>query len=121
MRRETLIRAADAIEDLMSETAFKETIEERAIWWACLPLWDALRMLLRKCSKENKDAAKTQREEVEKQPCPWCYANGKPLQLHQMDWDVLDDDFGQLLHANQIHYCFSCGREIVTPNREKTK
>ena len=47
MKRETLIRAADAIEDLMSETAFKETIEERAIWWACLPLWKALQKLLR--------------------------------------------------------------------------
>ena len=55
MRRETLIRTADAIEDLMSETAFRKTITERAIWWACLPLWRALQKLLREADNaENR-------------------------------------------------------------------
>lgn len=48
MKRETLLATARALEDLMSETAFKESVEDRAIWWACKPLWEGIQKLLRR-------------------------------------------------------------------------
>ena len=47
MNRDVLIRTAEALEDLMTETAFRQTIEERALWWACVPLWCGIQKLLR--------------------------------------------------------------------------
>ena len=47
IRPKILRRAMAAIEDLMIETAFKDNVEERAIWWACLPLWRGLTRLIR--------------------------------------------------------------------------
>lgn len=52
MTRKTLIHAADAIEDVMIETGRGSTAEDRAVWWACLPLWRLLQKLLR----EDRDA-----------------------------------------------------------------
>ena len=48
MTRQTLIRAADALEDLMCETGKGETADERAVWWACRPLWILLQQILRR-------------------------------------------------------------------------
>ena len=47
MRRETLVRAADAIEDLMIETGRGATPSHRAIWWAARALWILLQGELR--------------------------------------------------------------------------
>lgn len=48
MNRKTLIRVADALEDLMTETGRGETKDDRSVWWACRPLWILLQKLLRK-------------------------------------------------------------------------
>lgn len=54
MRRETLIRLADAVEDAMIEAGWRDTAEKRRIWWACLPLWDVLREVLRAIDSEDR-------------------------------------------------------------------
>ena len=47
MNRNTLIRLADALEDAMTETGRGSTAEDRAIWWACKPLWEIVQRILR--------------------------------------------------------------------------
>jgi len=47
MTRNTLIRLADALEDAMCETGRGTTAQDRALWWACKPLWVLLQKLLR--------------------------------------------------------------------------
>ncbi len=48
MKRSTVIRAADAIEDLMTETGRGATLEDRHVWWVCKPLWHLLQDILRR-------------------------------------------------------------------------
>lgn len=47
MKRETLVRAADALEDLMIETGRGATQSDREIWWAVRALWIILQEELR--------------------------------------------------------------------------
>lgn len=51
MRRDTLIRLADALEDLMCETGKGATANDRAVWWACRTLWVLIQRLLREWRK----------------------------------------------------------------------
>lgn len=48
MKRMTLIRVADALEDLMCETGRGETADDRAVWWTSKPLWELIQCLLRR-------------------------------------------------------------------------
>ena len=48
MKRETIVRVADALEDLMCETGRGETRDDRDVWWTCRPLWILLQRLLRR-------------------------------------------------------------------------
>ncbi len=54
MNRSTLVRLADALEDLMTETGRGETADDREVWWTCRPLWVLVQRLLRR-NKEGKD------------------------------------------------------------------
>jgi hypothetical protein len=47
MKRKTLVRVADAVEDLMIETGRGATKDDRAVWWACRPLWILLQRILK--------------------------------------------------------------------------
>ena len=47
MTRKTLIRLADALEDAMCETGRGTTANDRAVWWACKPLFEIVQRLLR--------------------------------------------------------------------------
>ena len=44
--------------------------------------------------------------------CPWCHTDMKPLKKEQLEWSVIDDTFGQYVHARLVHYCFFCGRNL---------
>ena len=48
MKRRTLLRVADALEDLMCETGRGATEDDRKVWWTARPLWELLQRLLRK-------------------------------------------------------------------------
>lgn len=48
MNRSTIVRVCDALEDLMCETGRGTTAEDRAVWWACKPLWVLLQEILRR-------------------------------------------------------------------------
>lgn len=50
MRREDLVKWLDTIEELMTKTAFRKdiSVEERALWWAAKPLYEAIQKLLRR-------------------------------------------------------------------------
>lgn len=54
----------------------------------------------------------------ELKPCPWCYGkNGKT----DLDFTIIDDDFGQPVHPKLIKFCPFCGRSLqkgVTANAE---
>lgn len=56
----------------------------------------------------------------EQKPCPWCHTHRKkeivPMKKHEMDWSVMDDDFGQYVRSTLIHYCPFCGRNIDETN-----
>ena len=50
---------------------------------------------------------------MELKPCPWCQnKNGKT----DIQFSVLDDDFGQWVHQKFIKYCPFCGRELKADN-----
>lgn len=49
---------------------------------------------------------------MELKPCPWCYDVKKKSQKYKLEWAVIDDDFGQPVHINLIHFCFACGRNL---------
>ena len=49
---------------------------------------------------------------MELKPCPWCKEVKKPTQKHKLEWTVIDDDFGQPVPSNLIHFCFACGRDL---------
>ena len=51
MTRETMIRLTDALEDAMCETGKGTTATDRAVWWACKPLWVLLQRILREWSE----------------------------------------------------------------------
>lgn len=48
----------------------------------------------------------------EKITCPWCSVNGKPLKAYQLEFSVLDEDFGQRVPMSMVKFCPFCGREI---------
>jgi len=52
-----------------------------------------------------------------KLPCQWCHDKNKPLAL--LEWSVIDDNFGQYVHRDLIHYCFHCGRKLGTEKEAK--
>lgn len=52
----------------------------------------------------------------ELKPCPWCYSHGKKLKKRDVEWSVVDDNFGQFVHLNMIHYCPFCGRYLDDTN-----
>lgn len=47
MNRETLIKTADSLEDLMCETGKGTTEIDRKVWWLCKPLWLLLQDILK--------------------------------------------------------------------------
>lgn len=51
-----------------------------------------------------------------KTECPWCYKHSRkgmiPMKKHEMEWGVIDEDFGQYVPINLIHYCPFCGRPL---------
>jgi len=49
---------------------------------------------------------------MERKPCPWCRNVKKKSQKHKLEWTVIDDDFGQPVSFNLIHFCFACGRNL---------
>ena len=53
---------------------------------------------------------------TEETECPWCYKHSRkgmiPMKKHEMEWGVIDEDFGQYVHMNLIHYCPFCGRSL---------
>ena len=53
MRRDTLIRLADVLEDAMVETGKGTTPSDRALWWASKPLWELVRKMLREWGKAD--------------------------------------------------------------------
>ena len=45
--------------------------------------------------------------------CLWCHTqNGDELPKYKADFSIIDDDFGQYVHPNLIHYCPFCGRKF---------
>ena len=44
--------------------------------------------------------------------CPWCYENGEPRKACNLEWSVVDDDFGQYVSPKMIRFCFYCGRKL---------
>jgi len=55
IQRETLIKAADALEDLMCECGDGKTATRRKLWAACYPLWVLVQAIFRKerCHKDD--------------------------------------------------------------------
>lgn len=52
MTRDKLVRAVDAIEDLMIDTGKGTTRIDRIIWWACKSIWPTLQNILKGKIKE---------------------------------------------------------------------
>lgn len=45
--------------------------------------------------------------------CSWCQ---KPNGKTDLDFSVVDDNFGQFVHVNSINYCPFCGRDLRSDN-----
>lgn len=42
-------------------------------------------------------------------PCPWCHNHkGKP----ELQFTIIDDNFGQYVHEKLIEYCPFCSRKL---------
>ena len=44
--------------------------------------------------------------------CPWCCDVKRDHEKYNLEWSVIDDDFGQRVHNDLIHFCFFCGRPL---------
>ena len=48
--------------------------------------------------------------------CQWCCIKFRgeyvPRKKHEMEWGVIDEDFGHYVPINLIHYCPFCGRSL---------
>ncbi len=44
--------------------------------------------------------------------CPWCNEIKRFGEKYKLEWSVIDDDFGQSVHRDMIHFCFFCGRPL---------
>lgn len=55
MTSDTLLRLADALEDVMCETGRGATARDRKLWAACYPLWVLVQAIFRKerCHKDD--------------------------------------------------------------------
>ncbi len=53
IKRNTLVRLADVLEDAMGETGRGSTAEDRALWWACKPLWALVQKMLRRTTNDR--------------------------------------------------------------------
>ena len=53
MTRDKLVRAVDAIEDLMIDTGRGMTRVDRIIWWACNSIWPTLQEILKRSKNDN--------------------------------------------------------------------
>lgn len=53
MSRDTLIRFADALEDLMCEVGRGETARDRKLWALCRPLWVEVQIILKGLTKHE--------------------------------------------------------------------
>ena len=53
MDRNKLVRAVDAIEDLMIDTGKGTTRVDRIIWWACKSIWSTLQQILKRSKKDG--------------------------------------------------------------------
>lgn len=46
-------------------------------------------------------------------PCPWCHNHkGKS----ELQFTIIDDNFGQYVHEKLIKYCPFCGRKLSEEN-----
>ena len=46
-------------------------------------------------------------------PCPWCHNHKyKP----ELQFTIIDDNFGQYVHEKLIKYCPFCGRKLSEEN-----
>ena len=45
----------------------------------------------------------------EMKPCPWCHNNKGKTDLN---FSVIDDDFGQYVNHSLIKFCPFCGRKL---------
>ena len=53
MNRSNLIRLADALENVMTETGRGFTADDRAVWWTCRPLWALVQRLLKEADRRE--------------------------------------------------------------------
>ena len=57
---------------------------------------------------------------MDEKKCPWCHKHRKKeivsMKKHEVEWSVIDEDFGQRVNKNLIHYCPFCGRCIDDTN-----
>ena len=48
--------------------------------------------------------------------CPWCTStNGKT----DLDFSIIDDNFGQYVHQRMINFCPFCGRRLQNERNQK--
>ena len=55
-------------------------------------------------------------KEIELKPCPWCQNDKGRTDL---DFSIIDDEFGAYVPIHSIKYCPFCGRNIKEKDNEQ--